>query len=343
MRVALFGAGAVGGSLSADMINAGIDLTVFDPWAEHVDTIRADGLRVNMPDGPEHTAFRPLHVSDVAEQRGTFDVVFTAVKSYDTRWVAELMRPLMGPDSVFVGTQNGMTIDEVSEILGPQRTVGCVVGIAANMPQPGLINREVTRPGTWLAVGSVDGSASDRVHQVHELLAHAATVEMTDDIRSAKWMKLLANIPEMLPSGILGAPLVEAAADPEVRGAMDQASIEAYRLARRLGVTMMPSLGIAREDMPDSEQYALDLLDAVLARFSQPTTRVAVLQDWDKGRRAELDAFCGYVVKKGREIGFATPVNQAILELAQRIETGELTPSWDNKPLLIRAGQAGTA
>jgi 2-dehydropantoate 2-reductase len=295
---------------------------------------------VNTPSGVEHTAFHPLHVFEVAEQRGTFDVVFSGVKSYDTRWVAELMKPLMGPDSVFVGTQNGMTIDEVSDILGPERTVGCVVGIAANMPEPGLINREVPREGTWLSVGSVEGPVTKRVEQVHELLSHAAQVEITEDIRSAKWMKLLANIPEMLPSGILGAPLVEAANDTEVRAAMDHASREAYAVAKALGVTFTPSLGIDKDAVPDSDQYALDLLDAVLARFSQPTTRVAVLQDWDKGRRAELDAFSGYVVKKGAEIGMPTPVNQAILDLALRIESGDLTPSWDNKDLLIRAGQA---
>ena len=337
MRVAWFGAGAVGGSLSADLIRAGVDLTVIDPWAPHVDAIRSSGLTVNTPTGVEKTTFYPHHVSDVAELRGTFDIVFTGVKSYDTRWVAELMAPLMNDESVFVGTQNGMTIDEVSEILGPSRTVGCVVGIAANMPEPGLINREVTREGTWLAVGSLDGAVAPRVEQVHQLLSHGAQVEITHDIRSAKWMKLLANIPEMLPSGILGAPLMEAAQDPDVRAAMDQASREAYAVAQALDVTFMPSLGIAKADMPDSDQYALDLLDAVLARFSQPTTRVAVLQDWDKGRRAELDAFSGYVVKKGREIGMPTPVNSAILALAVQVEQGELIPSWDNKPLLLRA------
>ena len=337
MRVAWFGAGAVGGSLSADLIRAGVDLTVIDPWAPHVDAIRSSGLTVNTPTGVEKTTFHPHHVSDVAELRGTFDIVFTGVKSYDTRWVAELMAPLMNDESVFVGTQNGMTIDEVSEILGPSRTVGCVVGIAANMPEPGLINREVTREGTWLAVGSLDGAVTPRVEQVHQLLSHGAQVEITHDIRSAKWMKLLANIPEMLPSGILGAPLMEAAQDPDVRAAMDQASREAYAVAQALDVTFMPSLGIAKADMPDSDQYALDLLDAVLARFSQPTTRVAVLQDWDKGRRAELDAFSGYVVKKGREIGMPTPVNSAILALAVQVEQGELIPSWDNKPLLLRA------
>ncbi len=341
MRVAFIGAGAVGASFSADMINAGVDVTVFDPWAPHVEAIRSNGLTINTPSGAEHTTFHPRHIFEVAETRGTFDVVFTGVKSYDTRWVAELMRPLMGPESVCVGTQNGMTIDEVSEIVGPERTIGCVVGIAANMPEPGLINREVPREGTWLAVGSVDGPVTDRVRHVHELLSHAAQVEITEDIRSAKWMKLLANIPEMLPSGILGAPLVEAAGDPEVRAAMDQASREAYAIAKGLGVTFMPSLGITAEEMPDSDQYALDLLDAVLARFSQPKTRVAVLQDWDKGRRAELDAFSGYVVKKGREMGMPTPVNQAIVDLAVRIESGDLTPSWENKALLLAAGQAG--
>ena len=340
MRVALCGAGSVGASLSADMINAGVDVTVIDPWAPHVEAIRASGLTVNTPSGVEHTDFHPLHVFEVAEQHRTFDIVFSGVKSYDTRWVAELMKPLMGPDSVFVGTQNGMTIDDVSDILGPERTVGCVVGIAANMPKPGVINREVPREGTWLSVGSLEGPITRKVEQVHELLSHAAQVEITEDIRSAKWMKLLANIPEMLPSGILGAPLVEAASDTEVRQAMDQASREAYAVAKALGVTFMPSLGIAPDAVPDSDQYSLDLLDAVLARFSQPTTRVAVLQDWDKGRRAELDAFSGYVVKKGKEIGMPTPVNQAILDLALRIESRDLTPSWDNKALLIAAGQA---
>jgi Ketopantoate reductase len=121
---------------------------------------------------------------------------------------------------------------------------------------------------------------------------------------------------------------------------MDQASREAYAVAKALGVTFMPSLGITADEMPDTEQYALDLLDAVLARFSKPTTRVAVLQDWDKGRRAELDAFSGYVVKKGEEIGMPTPVNRAILELAKRIESRDLTPSWDNKDLLLAAGRA---
>ena len=86
-------------------------------------------------------------------------------------------------------------------------------------------------------------------------------------------------------------------------------------------MTFMPSLGIKAEEMPDSDQYGLDLMDAVFTRFSQPKTREAVLQDWDKSRRDELDAFSKYVVQKGREMGMPTPVNQAIVDLAVRIES----------------------
>lgn len=322
------------------MLRAGLDVTFVDQWWENVEAMRAHGLTVNLAAGSQHTEVRPLHIHEIAETRGSFDVVFTAVKAYDTRWVAELMKPLMREDSVFVGLQNGMTIDESSEILGPERSVGCVLGIAANMPQPGLVNRETDSSQTWLSVGEVSGAMTERLGDIHEALSHAAHVEMSDDIRSAKWMKLLANIPEMLPSGILGLPLLEAAHTEGVRPVMDQMSREAYAVADALGITFQPTLGRSAEEMADSDQYAVDLLDVILESYSRPGTRVAVLQDWDKGRRAEIDAFSGYIVAKGAEVGIDVPVNTAVVDIARRIESGDLTPSPDNRQLLLNALQS---
>jgi 2-dehydropantoate 2-reductase len=208
------------------------------------------------------------------------------------------------------------------------------------MYEPGVVNRQVGREGTYFSVGELDGADSPRVEEIAEALSDAGAVEKSADIRASKWMKLLANIPEMLPSAILGVPLLTAVAVPGVRRAMDAASREAYRVATALGIRMMPIFGKTEADIPDSEQYALDLLDAVLEKYSLPDTRVAVLQDWDKGRRAELDAFNGYVVAQGRRVGVATPVNSSILELAQRIERGEREPGLHNADLL--AGAAAT-
>jgi 2-dehydropantoate 2-reductase len=147
-------------------------------------------------------------------------------------------------------------------------------------------------------------------------------------------MKLIANIPEMLPSAILGVPLLTAVGEEGMRKVMDAASREAYRLAQDAGVTMLPIFGKTADEVPDSDQYALDLLDAVLESYSLPDTRVAVLQDWQKGRRAELDGFSGYIVELRKRLGGEVPVNEAILTIAQRIERGELVPSLANAELM---------
>lgn len=340
-RIAIVGTGANGASIGADMVRGGADVTFIEQWPAHVEAMRADGLTVHLPGETQVTPVTALHLCEVAELREPFDIVFTSVKSYDTRWVAELVKPILREDSVLVGLQNGMTIDAVAEIVGAHRSVGAVLGIAANMFDPGVVVRQVPPSGTWFTVGTHTGERTDRLEQVAAALAHSGVTEVTDDIRSSKWMKLIANIPEMLPSAILGVPLLTAVGLEGVRPVMDQASREAYALAIDLGITMLPIFGRTEDEVPDSDQYALDLLDDVLAHFSLPDTRVAVLQDWDKGRRAELDAFSGYIVAKRAELGGSAPVNEAILRLAERIEAGELTPSTDNAPLLPAAGMAG--
>lgn len=337
-RIAVVGTGANGASIGADMVRAGLDVTFIEQWPAHVEAMRANGLTVHLPDETQVTPVEALHVCQVAELREPFDIVFTSVKTYDTRWVCELIKPVLREDSLVIGLQNGMTIDAVSEIVGRPRTGGAVLGIAANMFEPGIVVRQYAPADTWIAVGTLDGSRTTRLEQAAEALSHAAVVEISPDIRGAKWMKLIANIPEMIPSAILNVPLLTAVGIDGVRAVMDDASREAYALATDLDIPMQPIFGKTEDEVRQSEEYAISLLDAVLENYSRPDTRVAVLQDWDKGRRAELDAFSGYIVAKRAEIGGGrAPVNEAILRLAERIEAGELSPSPDNAPLLIDA------
>lgn len=339
-RIAVVGTGANGASLGADMLRAGADVTFIEQWPAHVEAMRANGLTVHTPDGTHVTPVRPYHFCQVAELRRTFDIVFVSVKTYDTRWVCELIRPLLHTESVVVGLQNGMTIDIVAEVLGAKRSVGAVLGIAANMFEPGIVTRQTTREGTWISVGAVDGASTPAVEAVAESLAAAAVTEVSEDIRASKWMKLIANIPEMLPSAILNLPLLRAVEIEGIRSVMDRAAREAYGLAVDLGIPMLPIFGKTADQVPESDQYALDLLDAVLAKYSLPDTRVAVLQDWDKGRRAELDAFSGYIVEQRAALGGSAPVNEAILRIAQRIEAAELAPAPENAHLLVDVAAA---
>ena len=340
LKIAVVGTGANGASIGADMVRAGLDVTFIEQWPAHVEAMRTAGLTVHLPHETQNTPIRAHHLCEVAELRTVFDIVFISVKTYDTRWVCELIRPIIHDGSVVVGLQNGMTIDVVADVLGPQRSIGAVLGIAANMFEPGVVVRQFAPEATWISVGTLDGSRTERLEQVSAALSYAAVTEISDDIRASKWMKLIANIPEMLPSAILNVPLLQAVQLDGVRDVMDAAAREAYALAIDLGIDMLPIFGKTAEDVPDSDQYALDLLDAVLADFSLPDTRVAVLQDWDKGRRAELDAFSGYIVDQRAKRGERVPVNEAILSIAQQIERGKLSPSPQNAGLLVAAGAA---
>lgn len=335
-RIAIVGTGANGAAIGADMTRAGLDVTFVEQWPAHVEAMRSDGLLVRSPDGEEvRTAVEAIHLCEVATLRRPFDVVFLGVKAYDTRWACELIKPLVADDGLVIGLQNGMTIDDVASIVGPQRTLGAVIEIAGNMFEPGIVNRQTGRDGTWFCVGAYDDAARGREEEVAALMRHAGTTDVTDDIRSAKWMKLVANAAEMVPSAILDVPLVEALNVPGMRAVMDAAGTEALDAALALGCRIVPMFGQEGIELLPPERYAAALLDAVLAGWSLEDTRVAVLQDWMKGRRAEGEEINGHVVEVLRSVGRDAPVNALLIDVARRIEAGELQAGLGNAELLL--------
>jgi 2-dehydropantoate 2-reductase len=333
-RIAVVGAGANGASIAADLTLAGLNVTCIEQWPEHVEAIRSEGVRIDAPDGVRTTELKIFHVCEVAALRETFDLVLIVVKAYDTRWACELIKPLVAPDGLVVGVQNGMTLDDMASIVGPERTLGAVIEIAANMFDPGTVERQTGRSGTWFNIGAFDSSTRGREEEVTAVLRHVGVVEVTEDIRSAKWMKLVANAAEMLPSAILDMPLVEALHVPGMREVMDAAGKEALDAALMLGHRIVPMFGQEGiEDLPP-ERYSGALLDAVVAGWSLESTRVAILQDWMKGRRAEGEEINGLVVKELKRFGHTSSVNERLVELSGQIEAGLLTPGPSNADLL---------
>lgn len=341
-RIAVVGTGANGAAIAADLTKAGLDVTCIEQWPAHVEAIRAGGVRVDSPDGSgETTPLRIFHLCEVATLQQPFDLVFLVVKAYDTRWSCELIRPLLAPDGLAVGVQNGMTLDDMAAVLGPERTLGAVIEIAGNMFEPGVVERQTPVAGTWFNVGAFDASTRGREEEAAAVLRHAGAVDVTEDIRSAKWMKLVANAAEMVPSAILGVPLVEALNMPGMREVMDAAGTEALDTALQLGCQIVPMFGQEGIEETPPERYAAALLDAVLAGWSLEDTRVAVLQDWMKGRRAEGEEINGLVVAEQERLGGSAPVNARLIEIARRIEAGELKPEPSNADLMTSLADVG--
>ena len=333
-RIAIVGAGANGAAFGADMVRAGLDVTFIDQWPDHVEAMKSTGIQVNMPEGTEITPVRALHMCEVATLQEYFDIIVICVKAYDTRWACELIKPLVSKDGLVVGLQNGMTMDDIASIMGAERTIGAVIEVAAFMSEPGVIGWQTGRSGTWVGVGAYDETTLGREKEIANIIGHAGTVEIRNDIRSAKWMKLIVNASEFLPSSILNLPLADAVKLPGIHDVMKAAGKEAVRTGLALGYNLVPIFGDKRVEENDPDHYASALLDAVLSKWTLPDTKVTTLQDWTKGRRAEVDDINGLVVREQENLGSAAPVNKRLVEIAHQIERGELNPDPSHADLL---------
>jgi 2-dehydropantoate 2-reductase len=334
-RIAFIGTGAQGASIAADFVLAGLDVTFIDQWPAHVEAMRANGLTVNLPTRVLHTPVKALHLCEIAEIKQPFDVIFMVVKAYDTRWAAEIIKPVLAEDGFVVGLQNGMTHEDIAQIVGAHRTIGAVIEIASNMWEPGITNRQNDTDESWFAMGAVDPAQQHRVEAVAALLRNSGTVEVVDDIHSAKWMKLIVNAAELIPSAIIDTALRTAAEDKAFLEVMRLAGYEAMAAALADGATIMPIIGMPPTMSNDPERYVDQIFDMVLSTFSRDDTLTCSLQDWRKGRRAEIDEVNGVVIEKLRAAGKDAPMNARVVAMAFEIEAGKRGLTMQNAGALI--------
>lgn len=334
-RIAFLGTGAQGASIAADFAFAGLDVTFIDQWPDHIEAIRKNGITVNLPTRTINARAPALHLCQVAEIKDPFDLVFLVVKAYDTKWACELIKPVLAPDGFIIGLQNGMTHEDIAAIVGRERTIGAVIEIASNMWVPGVTNRQNDHDESWFALGALEPAMQSRVEGVAELLRNSGRVEVMDDIKSAKWMKLVVNAAELIPSAIVDMALNDAARYPGMLEVMRLAGYEAMQAALADGAEIIPIIGMPPVTTNHPERYVDRIFDEVLQTFSRPDTLTCSLQDWRKGRRAEIQEVNGVVVDVLAKQGRAAPMNKHVVELALEIESGKRTAHRDNtKPMM---------
>ena len=334
-RIAFLGTGAQGASIAADFAVAGLDVTFIDQWPAHVEAIRAKGITVNLPKRTFTVKVPALHLCQVAEIKQPFDVVFLVVKAYDTKWATELIKPVLAPDGFIIGLQNGMTHEDIAAIVGRERTIGAVIEIASNMWVAGETNRQNDIDESWFALGALDPRMQHRVEAVAGLLRNSGRVEVMEDIRSAKWMKLVVNAAELIPSSIVNVPLNDAARASGMLEVMRLAGYEAMQAALDDGAKIIPIIGMPPVTSNHPERYVDAIFEEVLKTFSRPGTLVTSLQDWRKGRRAEVQEVNGWVVDTLKAHGKSAAMNQRIVEIAFEIERGEREARPENAEDLI--------
>lgn len=314
-RICIVGAGAIGGLIGTKLAAAGGAQVSALARGATLEALRRHGWRAIDGDTPVSA---PAIASDRASELGAQDLVVIAVKGPALGAVASAIAPLLGPDTVVLPAMNGVpwwfgqgvaalgeapleSVDpggRIAAAIPLERVVGCVVHMAASMPEPGLARRHM---GAGLIVGEPGGGRSPRVERLAAQLGRAGfDATVAGNIRYDVWYKLWGNLTMNPVSAITGATADKVLDDPLVRNFCSQAMREAATIGARLGCTI--------EQTPEDRHAVTRKLGAL---------KTSMLQDVEAGRAIELDAIVGAVHELAQRLDAPAPSIAALLGLTR--------------------------
>jgi 2-dehydropantoate 2-reductase len=340
-RIAIIGAGAVGCYAGAHMAQAGEDVTFVDMWPEHVEAMKAKGLRItHIKDVPEFTTpVRAIHLTELqhVSKEQPFDIAFVCVKSYDTAWATLMVKQYLAPGGFVVSLQNCMNEETVAGIVGWGRTLGAIASsITVDLCEPGHVRRASGKGGaahTVFRVGEVHGRITDRAKEVTRLVALSDSALTTPNLWGERWSKLVTNGMANGLSACTGLVSKAILTDDVLRRFTARLGSEAIRVGQALGYTLEEIHHIDPEVIAragEGDPAALREYDEHrLVEAAKPgggAHRPSMGQDMVKGRRTEIEFINGFITDKAKAIGIATPANAALTDIVKRVEKGELQP-----------------
>lgn len=322
-RIAVIGAGAIGGITAADMAAAGLDVTLVCKHQSIADLATGEGLHVTGMKGDRH--IQVAAVKEIEDLTGTYDICLIATKAYDMPGSASRMLPFLAEDALVVSMQNGICTDALAAVVGRQRTVGCVIGWGATMHGPGEL--EMTSGGDFI-IGRIDGK-KEGLDQLKEALDPVIDTKISKDIYSELYSKLIVNACITSLGAICGLRLGEMLKHKQARSIFLAIIEEAMDVAGAMKLTVPPYGGKLRYESLSIRKGALTRLRSHLMIYivglKYKNLKSSSLQSLERGQKTEIDYFNGYIVEKAAEYGVNCPVNQRLCAMVKEIEDNKRT------------------
>ena len=346
-RIAVIGAGAVGGYVGAHMTAAGHDVTLIDPWPDHVEQMQAHGLEIYGMTAEERMTVKvnAMHLTEVqnlAKQK-PIDIAFVSVKSYDTVWATTMIRQYLSASGCVVSMQNCINEERVAGVVGWGRTLGCIVtgGVGVDLYQPGHIRRGYAKRAdiTSFYIGEPSGKITRRSQAIAEIMSSVDAAKATDNLWGERWTKLCVN---GMRNGVSAATGMGGNArdnHPAVRRVCIQLAGESVLVGQKLGyrlgkVGALPCEMLAQATQGDSAAYAeIERLmtqggagQAARSDYQRPS----MAQDMEKGRRTEIEFMNGFIASEAARVGMQAPTHEMLTRQVLRVERGEIPPRPEN-------------
>lgn len=291
MRIAVFGAGGVGGYFGGLLARSGMEVT-FIARGAHLQAIRESGLSVESVKGSFH--LYPAAAESDPEKVGPVDVALVGVKAWQVAEAARAMRPLVGDATVVIPLQNGVeAADELRAVLGAVHVVGGLCRISSLVAGPGRIQHVAMEP--YIAFNWFEDRADSRLEALRDAFrSQGINAEIPADIAAALWAKFVFIAPISGVGAVTRAPVGVQRAVPETRRLLVSAINETAAVARARGVALADSV----------EEDTLKLIDSMA-----PAATSSMQRDIAAGKPSELEYQNGAVCRLGRSANVATPVN----------------------------------
>ena len=322
MKFLIAGAGAIGAYVGACMARAGIDVTLF-ARGPHLKAMQEHGVRIRSQEGDFEA--RPRMIGSL-EEAGPMDVLILGVKAHSLPQLAPQLKPVLGPETTVVSTQNGIPwwyfqgiggpweglrlerIDPegvISAAIEARRVVGSIVYFSTEISEPGVIEHT---EGNRISLGEPDGTRSDRCRRIAEALAASGLrCPITTHIREEIWVKILGNASFNPVSALTRATLVQMVRDPGTAELIRNIMLEVESVSRKLGLELPVSI---EQRMAGAEKVG--------------EHKTSMLQDVEAGRPMELEALVGSVVELGERLGLALPHTRMVYSCAKLLNRNSL-------------------
>jgi len=303
MRIAVVGAGAMGSVYAALLADAGNEVWAVDGWEEHVAAIRRNGLRVTGASG-DRTVL--IDATTRPDEVVAADLVVIATKANDVETAVRAVSGIIGPDTIVLPIQNGLgSSGEASAVLGEERIIlGVAGGFGASVVEPGWVRHEGME---LIRLGEMKGPRTERLERIAEIWRAAGfNVQTYDDIDRLVWEKLICNVCFSGTCAILDASIGDVMADDRAWSVASECAVEAYDVARALGI---------RLEFDDPIAYVRAFGSKI------PAAHPSLLLDLRAGRRTEIAFINGSIPRVGLTLGVAAPVNSTVTSLVQALES----------------------
>lgn len=302
MKIAIIGCGAMGSVYAGLLAGAGHEVWAVDSWREHVDAIRANGLRVEGASGDRTVR---VNATTSAADAGPCDLVIIATKARDVETAARSAQAIVGPKTFVLSIQNGLGgPDKAAAVLGHERlAVGVVGGFGASMRGPGHAHHNGME---LVRLGELAGPISPRLEAVAEVWRSGGfKVKCFDDIDQLVWEKLICNVGFSGPCAVTERTISEVMNDADTWQVASGCAAEAFQVARKRGIKL---------GFDDPVAYVRDFGSKI------PNARPSMLLDHMSKRCSEIDAINGAIPPAAKAVGLAAPYNEVIAGLVRAKE-----------------------